>query len=217
MTVEQFLRFRKDHVFHPGYSPTPNCPVQQVTWYLAAEYCNWLSAQEGIPPDQWCYEPNAHGKYAEGMKVRPNHLRSSGYRLPTEAEAEYACRAGATTRFYGDSTELLVKYAGFVQNARDRTWPVGSLKPNDFGLFDAHGNVWGWCQDRFKDYPIGPDGRVIEDEAGHECNNQDARILRGGSFFNQTARVRAALRYWNVPTLRDLNVGFRPARTLVTE
>src|SRR5439155_18493130 len=136
--------------------PDPDCPVLGVTWYDAAEYCNWLSAQEGLPRSEWCY-------LASG-EAAPNGLQRTGYRLPTEAEWEYACRAGAVTaRFYGQSEELLGKYGWFVKNAEDRTWPVGTKKPNDLGLFDMHGNVQTWCQDIRKDYPTPKEGEPSED------------------------------------------------------
>ena len=69
--MDQFLRFRKDHEYVKEYAPTGDCPVNKVSWYDAAAYCNWLSEQEGIPKEQWCYEPNKEGKYAEGMKMAP--------------------------------------------------------------------------------------------------------------------------------------------------
>ena len=135
-----------------------------VSWYDAAAYCNWLSEQEGIPKEQWCYEPNKDGKYAEGMKMAPNYLKRTGYRLPTEAEWEYACRAGSEAGYsMGESEDLLGKYGWFQQNSLGKSHPVGSLKSNDLGLFDMHGNAWEWCQDAYKAYGKGEDGKSSED------------------------------------------------------
>src|SRR5262249_51652916 len=146
-----------------------------------AAYCNWLSKREGIPEDQWCYETNAQGQV---VKLKENYLSLTGYRLPTEAEMEYACRAGAvTSRDYGEAEELLAKYGWYLQNSQERTWPVGSKKPNDLGLFDMHGNVYTWCQESYKDYPAPKDGGAVEDkEDGLSINPQTGRVLRGGSF-----------------------------------
>jgi formylglycine-generating enzyme required for sulfatase activity len=152
VTKEQFRRFL------PGFShseiqryPEPTCPIGGVVWYEAAAYCNWLSDQEGIPRDQWCYETNARGQVT---RLKANYLSLTGYRLPTEAEWEYGCRAGAvTSRSYGETEELLDRYAWYFTNAHERTWPVGSKKPNDLGLFDLHGNVCTWCQESYQDYP----------------------------------------------------------------
>jgi formylglycine-generating enzyme required for sulfatase activity len=151
VTKEQFLRFlpRFSHDQMHRY-PDPTCPIGGVVWYEAAVYCNWLSDQEGIPRDQWCYETNARGQVT---KLKANYLSLTGYRLPTEAEWEYACRAGAvTSRSYGETAELLDRYAWYYDNAPERTRPVGGKKPNDLGFFDLHGNVYTWCQETYKDY-----------------------------------------------------------------
>ena len=101
-----------------------------------------------MPKDQWCYLPNEAGAYAEGMSIPADVLDRTGYRLPTEAEWEYACRAGAvTSRYYGHSIDLLDAYAWYQANSKEHAWTCGSLFPNDLGLFDMLGNEFEWCQD----------------------------------------------------------------------
>jgi serine/threonine protein kinase/formylglycine-generating enzyme required for sulfatase activity len=195
VTVDQFRRFPKNH--DPESSrrrPKPDCPVTMLSWYTAAEYCNWLSDQEGL---ERCYEPNEEGNFDAGMKQAPNFLNRTGYRLPTEEEWECACRAGAvTSRYYGESVELLRKYGWYVENSGNRSWNVSTLKPNDWGLFGMHGNVWSWCQDRY------------------EPSKMEKRIFRGGSYVDAADDVRAARRLKTDPGTPTRYVGLRPARTL---
>jgi formylglycine-generating enzyme required for sulfatase activity len=182
-----------------------------VTWYEAAAYCNWLSREEGIPEDQWCYEIEGNA-----VKLKAKYLSLSGYHLPTEAEMEYATRAGAlTSLYYGETEELLPKYGRYLKNSQERTWPHGSLKPNDLGFFDVQGNVFVWCQERYKKYPTAKGDEVVEDqEDGLVVTSTDGRTLRGGSFNYQASGVRSAYRDLYVPSLRINYIGFRPARTL---
>jgi formylglycine-generating enzyme required for sulfatase activity len=136
--------------------------------------------------------------------------------LPTNAELEYATRAGAlTSRYYGETEELLAKYACYDKNSQQKTWPVGSLKPNDFGLFDMRGNVNAWCQDRWEKYPPGRGEEPKKDREDIDIvNNQDYRVQRGGSFADRAALMRSANRYMGAPLIRLESVGFRPARTI---
>jgi formylglycine-generating enzyme required for sulfatase activity len=204
VTVEQFLRFRKDHTIDKRSGLTSDCPVNNVSWYDAAAYCNWLSEREGIPKDQWCYEPNEKNEYAEGMKTAANYLERIGYRLPTEAEWEFACRAGADTAFsFGEPEDLVGKYAWSARNSSGKSHPVGTLRPNDLGLFDMHGNILGWCQDLF-------------DEAGLVFvmgGDKNSRVLRGGSQAYDASRGRSAYRHCCSPSIQSYLNGFRPART----
>jgi formylglycine-generating enzyme required for sulfatase activity len=176
-----------------------------VSWYKAAWYCNWLSEQEQIPKDQWCYEPNGKGEYAGGMKVKANYQSLSGYRLPRDAEWEYACRAGTVTAWsHGSDEALLGHYAWYTLNSNSTMHPVASLKPNGLGLFDVHGNAWQWCQEV-------SEGQIIKDNV--EGNNTRSRVLRGGSFFSVAGLARSAVRNGGEPAYRVSDVGFRVART----
>jgi formylglycine-generating enzyme required for sulfatase activity len=153
----------------------------------------------------------------EVTALKKGYLHLRGYRLPTEAEMEYACRAGAvTSRHYGETEELLAEYGWYQKNSKERTRPVGSKKPNDLGLFDMHGNVWNWCQEGYKGaYSISKEGDLIEDkEDGLQIIPTISRVWRGGSFVGQASNVRCALRNGTVPTVRYISVGFRPARTI---
>src|SRR5262249_1994014 len=141
------------------------------------------------------------------------------YRLPSEAEWEYACRARALTPWAcGQSEELLGKYAWHFGNSPSRSRPVGLLKPNDLGLFDMHGNAWEWCQDRYRGYEQASAGKPVEDKEDiNDVNNKEIRLLRGGSFDFRPVSVRSAYRFGSAPAHRYVNVGFRPARTFATE
>jgi serine/threonine protein kinase/formylglycine-generating enzyme required for sulfatase activity len=246
VTVEQYRKFQPRYGTGEieRFARTGDSPVILTDWLQAAAYCNWLSKQEGLPENQWCFEPVHDAKalsalaassagllagsdgplqalrplfewrYAPGIRLAPDYLQRCGYRLPTEAEMEYATRAGAqTARYYGETEDLLPNYAWYIKNAQGRTWPVASLKPNDFGLFDVHGNAFTWCQESFKAYPSGKSGLPNDDIEDLVSASTALRVLRGGAFTDPPPLVRSAYRYPNAPAYRSFGVGLRPART----
>jgi formylglycine-generating enzyme required for sulfatase activity len=150
------------------------------------------------------------------MILPDNYLKRTGYRLPTEAEWEYACRAGAvTSRYYGSSEDLLGQYGWFNGNSQVRTQPVGRLKPNDFGLFDMHGNTWQWCQERgIHSRPWGQKAPREDREDTEPVVELHGRVLRGGSFYDQPYFLRCAARSNNRPYQIDDFFGFRLARSV---
>jgi eukaryotic-like serine/threonine-protein kinase len=206
VTVAQYRDLTGDkHKIGEKYTYDPNLPVVGISWYMAAQYCNLLSEKEGL---ETCYEI----KGATDVKLKAGYLGLTGYRLPTEAEMEYATRAGAaTSRYYGETEELLPQYAWYLSNANNKTRPGAGLKPNDLGLFDMQGNVYIWCQER---YPEGD--RVVDDkEDTLSINQTKLRVVRGGSFHAQASLVRSAYRYGYLPSARLDGLGFRLSRTFV--
>jgi formylglycine-generating enzyme required for sulfatase activity len=207
VSVQQYLKFRRESVYAREHSPTPDCPINVVTWYDAAAYCRWLSEQEKVANDEMCYPPIAEIK--EGMRLPHDYLRRTGYRLPTAAEAEYASRAGAmTSRFFGSSDKLLPRYAYFRDNSQNRSWPGGSLWPNDLGLFDILGNVLEWCQDSL--VPIAKHEGRGDTEV---VSNLTQRALKGGSYDKNIQKIRSDRAEHSLPVVQFNEIGFRVART----
>src|SRR5262249_33653938 len=154
-------------------------------------YCRWLTAKEGMPEDQQCYP----AEIGPAMKLPDNFLSRTGYRLPTEAEWEYAARAGSTTsRFHGEDATLLTSYGHFILNSDDSLWPVGQLRPNRWGLYDVYGNVMEWCQAQFRPYPAPSGGRVVRDDE-FRIDLSQPLVVRGGAYRSTFRENRSAKRF----------------------
>ena len=218
-TVEQFRSFMDDNSWVSREQLTVNSsesdsPQTQVTWYEAAAYCNWLSRSENIPETEWCYLPNGDGDYATGMRLAPDYLDRRGYRLPTEPEWEYACRAGAETAFsFGAAPDYLEPYAVYGLEQSDGPRTVGVKKPNDFGLFDMHGNVAEWCQDQYAPYAVDANYAYVRlPDYVLPVKNSDPRVVRGGSFLDSAEQLHCSARSSRPPDERSRACGFRVAR-----
>jgi formylglycine-generating enzyme required for sulfatase activity len=207
VTLEQYERFKKNYRSDIGspYDRDDRLPAVAISWFMAAAYCNWLSEQEGIDKKEWCFDITK-----TETRLKPDYLKLNGYRLPTEAEMEYGMRANSTTsRFFGETADLLPRYAWYLENAKNKPWSVGMLKPNDLGVFDAQGNAFTWCMGQFQNY-------FGEDDIPEETltiSRESHRVLRGGGFTVQPLYLRSACRVNNVPSFRSDYIGFRPART----
>ncbi len=159
-------------------------PVENISWLDAVAFCNKLSAKEGLKP---CYDETGE------------RLGGDGYRLPTEAEWELACRAGTKTTYsFGDSAARLGDHGRYLANSGNRTHPVGEKKENAFGLYDMHGNVWEWCEDWYEKGSL-------------------ARVRRGGCWDNTAVWCQSAYRSGYLPADRNGNLGFRVARSLLPQ
>ncbi|GHU24628.1 hypothetical protein FACS1894164_11700 [Spirochaetia bacterium] len=192
---------------NPYFTQTENSPVVCVSWNDAVQYCNWMNRQEGLTP---AYTIN-------GMNVTWNP-NANGYRLPTEAEWEYACRGGTTTPFSTGSNVSTSQanydgkypYNGSAKGTyRGKTTPVGSFAANAYGLYDMHGNVWEWCWDWYGDYSRSPQ----VDPTGAAVGSY--RVLRGGDWISNARLLRSAFRNGYTPTYRCSYLGFRVVRPCV--
>jgi formylglycine-generating enzyme required for sulfatase activity len=205
VTVAEYQQCQADYKANRHFSKQSDGPALDLCWDDAVRYCNWLSEKEGLEP---VYQVDPKTMQCV---PRQNALTRTGYRLPTEAEWEYACRGGTTTtRFYG-SAEYAKEYVGLPY----RTTSVGLTKPNPFGLFDLHGNVFNWCHDAFPGGTrSGPSPSV--DLGGTESTTATVthHILRGTSFLSDTEISRSDLRSWAPTEERYITYGFRLARTL---
>jgi formylglycine-generating enzyme required for sulfatase activity len=179
---------------NPSYFTGDNLPVETVSWYDAIAYCNALSRREGLTP-----------AYTRSGDTVTWNRGANGYRLPTEAEWEYACRAGTTTPYYTGSS---VDNAGWYRdNSEGTTHPVGQKQANAWGLYDMHGNVWEWCWDWYGSYANGPQTDPQGALAGAD------RVLRGGSWIIFGQYLRSADRFNYYPSRGDGYLGFRLVRS----
>jgi formylglycine-generating enzyme required for sulfatase activity len=186
---------------NPSKRKEPTCPVESTQWTDAVRFCNKCSELEGLTP---CYN-------VETWKC---NFAANGYRLPTEAEWEYACRAGSTGKYsFGNDENELPKYAWVKPGALGMTHPVGTKLANRWGLFDMQGNVWQWCNDWYDaDYYK---KNLKEDPRGPAAGKE--RVLRGGAWSSPPEKCRASHRHKEVPVYTDAcfgtdSNGFRRAR-----
>ncbi len=184
--------------------PADNRPVTKVNWFEAIEFCNRLSEKEGLEP---CYQLS---RYENASKVEVDievtWTSRKGYRLLTEAEWEYACRAGTTTRWwFGDDMAKLDESAWHSENARKRLQPVGQKLANPWGIYDMHGNIAEWVWDRYG----ACDSQDVRNPEGPDTGEN--RVLRGGSFHFAAGALRFADRYGLLPGIGSWPNGFRCA------
>jgi formylglycine-generating enzyme required for sulfatase activity len=175
-----------------------NLPVDNVSWFDASEFCNKLSARENRPLH---YRINGENVSIAG---------GTGYRLPTEAEWEYASRAGSAAIYpFGNGPSELSRYAWYDKNSGAKTHPIGQKLPNAWGLYDMLGNVWEWCGDGYdaKYYASSPS----VDPPG--AAGASSRAFRGGGWLGDSGGCRPASRFRLSPGIRNFNLGFRVAAT----
>ncbi|KAB2908977.1 MAG: formylglycine-generating enzyme family protein [Ignavibacteriaceae bacterium] len=186
--------------FNPSKYEGKNLPVEGVSWLYAVEFCNWLSDKEGL-----------ERAYSGGSMNISCNFQANGYRLPTEAEWEYAARGGLRSGNYKYSgSSDIEKIAWYKKNSNKVSHPVGRMLPNELGLYDMSGNIWEWCWDNCMDL-----GSKTSDTNN---NSQLAwilnyRALRGGDWSRQGSDCRVSARGCNHYTSKGTNIGFRLVRS----
>jgi len=212
---------------NPSQFKGDSLPVEMLTWYDAVEYCNKRSEKEGLTPaytinkDQ--RDPNNNNTNDKINWTVTWNKNANGYRLPTEAEWEYACRAGTTTTFNtgNNITTSQANYDGnfpYNNNAkgvyREKTTPVGSFAPNPWGLYDMHGNVREWCWDWYT--PGSPSSRINSEQTYIDPVGPDHgtyRMSRGGAWNYMAMHIRSAYQDWEIAPSKVSANGIRLARS----
>jgi uncharacterized repeat protein (TIGR02543 family) len=197
-----------------GYGVGNNYPVYDINWYDALVFCNNLSIMQGLTPAYRINgntDPAAWGNIPSSSNTAWNAVElvsgSTGYRLPTEAQWEYACRAGTTTAF-NTGTQITNNTGWYNSNSDNKTHPVGQKPANAWGLYDMHGNVYEWCWDWYGSYP----SEAQTDPVG--ASSGSTRVVRGGSFISDSINIRSAVRLPRVdsPSGQSAALGFRLTR-----
>jgi formylglycine-generating enzyme required for sulfatase activity len=199
VTVRDFQKFAKS-AHNRSIGPDPDCPVNNLTFNEVAAFCRWLTLNEGMGEEDMCFPP-VEATTRKTVIPYDDFINRMGYRIPTEAEWEYVCRAGCSAaKFTGSSPAMLEEYAWFAATANQRSWPVGRLKPNELGLFDIYGNLAEM---------------VLPYDAQSEVSDP-TRIIsnRGGSFLTLFPNVRSAARAAVFSETGSLYNGVRVVRTL---
>ena len=216
VTLNDFLALMPQQRYTEKYSKTPDSAMICISWFDSARYCNLLTEKE-FGASECVYLPNEQGLYEEGMRIADNPLKKKGYRMPTEAEFEFFHRAGSLAMFnHGSDVRLTDRYSFYVANSKDQAWPVGSLRPNAFGLFDTGGNVFEWCLESYDPYP---NLNISDEDAFMSSQNKMimasiSRGMRGGCFYNQISSLRSADRNGAKPDDRSNSRGLRLVRSL---